>query len=295
MMFHIRHRSTYTYGGSVTRSDHRLQLRPRDTQRQSLSSFELDVTPPHGSLTFQTDYFGNPIHLLSVEEPHDALVIEARSQVEVVRPRSAPMQFDTVADVQAAISRPMSVEALEAAEFAFPSQFTAANDAIEDLARELFPPDRPLMEAARELTARIFTDFDYSPAATTAATFATDAFAARHGVCQDFAHVYLAVCRSIGVPARYVSGYLLTHPPQGQEKLIGSDASHAWVAVWAPTGAWVDFDPTNNMLPGEEHITTAWGRDYGDVSPVNGVVLGGGGHSVDVAVDVIPINSDPQG
>jgi transglutaminase-like putative cysteine protease len=143
-----------------------------------------------------------------------------------------------------------------------------------------------VLAAARDLTHRIFTDFAYEPGATNLATSVSDAFAMRRGVCQDFAHLGLSCLRAFGIPARYVSGYLMTRPPPGGERLIGADASHAWLAVWIPGHGWVDLDPTNDMIPGQEHITVAWGRDYGDVSPVSGVMFGGGAHEVAVSVDV---------
>ncbi|MEO0362189.1 MAG: transglutaminase family protein [Pseudomonadota bacterium] len=288
MIYDVRHRTTYRYGGVVTRSDHRLSLAPRSTPHQQVRSFSLDVTPNVARLSPQLDYFGNAIHFLAVEEPHEVLTVEARSRVDVAGAPD-PIGFDTVEMVVEAAARPSSPEALEAAEFAFSSPYTKADDAIEDFARAVFAPDRPVMEAARELTARIHDGFAYDPAATDAATTGIDAFVKRAGVCQDFSHIFLAACRSVGLPARYVSGYILTRPPEGRERLVGADASHAWVAVWSPVAGWVDFDPTNDMIPTEEHITTAWGLDYADVSPIRGVVLGGGDHLIDLAVDVTPV------
>ena len=288
MRYKLRHRTTYHYGGPVTRSDHRMWLHPRITRTQSVESFELETSPATGVLKAETDYFGNPTHLMSIEEPHEELWVEARSRVEVMAAPD-PIGFDSLAAVQDAMARRDTAEAAEAAEYCFPTFYSTANDAIEEYARDVFLPDRSLIEAARDLTTRIFTEFDYDPAATDAATSGIESFSAKKGVCQDFAHVFLACCRTVGVPARYVSGYLLTRPPEGQEKLIGSDASHAWVSVWAPNAGWVDFDPTNDVIPRDEHITTAWGRDFADVSPIRGIVLGGGaGHGIDVAVDVIP-------
>ncbi len=287
MRYSVRHRTTYKYGGSVTRSDHRMWLAPRATPHQQVLSFELETNPSSGILVPETDYFGNTAHLMSLEEAHEDMWVEARSIVDV-SPAPDPMGFDSLATVKDVVARPMTDEAQEAAEFTFPTSYTEANDVIDAYAREVFLSDRPLMEAARELTSRIFTEFEYNPSATNYATTGIQAFDAHKGVCQDFAHVFLACCRSVGAPARYVSGYLLTRPPEGQEKMVGSDASHAWVAIWSPTSGWVDFDPTNDMIPRDEHITTAWGRDFNDVSPIRGIVLGGGGHTIDVAVDVIP-------
>ena len=287
MRYSVRHRTTYKYGGSVTRSDHRMWLAPRATPHQQVISFELETSPAAGVLAPELDYFGNTAHLMSLEEAHETMWVEARSLVDVSLAQDQ-MGFDSLDAVKKAVEKPLSDEAQDAAEFTFPTFYTEADAAIDAYAQEVFQPDRPLMEAARDLTSRIFTEFEYNPSATNFATTGMQAFAAQKGVCQDFAHVFLACCRAVGAPARYVSGYLLTRPPEGQEKMVGSDASHAWVAVWSPTSGWVDFDPTNDMIPRDEHITTAWGRDFNDVSPIRGIVLGGGGHSIDVAVDVIP-------
>jgi transglutaminase-like putative cysteine protease len=288
MIYAVRHATTYRYADPVTLSSHRLRLTPRNTPRQTLRRFAIEVSPATHTLAAERDAFGNPSHQLDIRESHDALTIEARSVVEV-SPECPELGFTPWEEAAAAAARPTGAKALEAAMFALPSSYTAADDAIEDYARESFAPGRPVLQAARELTARIFADFAYDPGATHASTLALDAFAERHGVCQDFAHVFLAACRALGVPARYVSGYLLTRPPEGQEKLIGADASHAWASVWCPVAGWVDFDPTNDVIPGAEHVTCAWGRDYADVGPVQGVVLGGGGHTIAVAVDVTPV------
>jgi transglutaminase-like putative cysteine protease len=290
MIYSVRHTTTYRYGDEVTLSSHRLRLTPRDTVRQRVRRFALDITPQSHDLTAERDPFGNTAHLLEVREPHRVLTIEARSEV-MVSDADTEFGFTPWESAAEAARNPRSPLALEAAGYVFPSPFTEASDAIEAYARESFRQDRPLAEAARELTHRIFTDFDYDPAATHAGTLALDSFAEKRGVCQDFSHVFLACCRALGLPSRYVSGYLLTHPPAGQEKLIGADASHAWASVWCPVAGWLDFDPTNDIMAGLEHVTCAWGRDYGDVSPIAGVVLGGGGHVISVAVDVNPVAS----
>jgi transglutaminase-like putative cysteine protease len=291
MIYSVRHATTYHYADPVTLSSHRLRLTPRNTPRQRLRRFAIDIAPASHALAAERDAFGNASHQLDIRESHSTLTIEARSVVEVSHDEPE-MGFTPWEQAVEAARRPSSPRALEAAMFAMPSAFTAADDALEDYARQSFTPGRPVLEAARELTARIFADFAYDPAATDAGTLAVDSFADRRGVCQDFAHVFLACCRALGAPARYVSGYLLTRPPEGQEKLIGADASHAWASVWCPVAGWVDFDPTNDVIPGVEHITCAWGRDYADVGPVQGVVLGGGGHAISVAVDVAPLGED---
>lgn len=288
MIYSVRHATTYRYADPVTLSSHRLRLTPRNTPHQKVRRFAIDVTPATHTLAAERDAFGNATHQLDIRESHALLTIEARSVVEVTD-ESPELGFTPWEAAVEAARRPTTAKALEAAPYVFPSSYTAADDAIEDYARESFGQGRPVLEAARELTARIYEDFAYDPAATHASTLALDSFADKRGVCQDFAHVFLAGCRALGVPARYVSGYLLTHPPAGQEKLVGADASHAWASVWCPVAGWVDFDPTNDVIPGLEHVTCAWGRDYADVGPVQGVVLGGGGHSLSVAVDVTPM------
>ena len=288
MIYAVRHATTYHYADPVTLSSHRLRLSPRNTGRQRVRRFAIDVSPTNHTLVAERDSFGNATHLLDIRESHTTLTVEARSTVEVTH-EDPELGFTPWEAVVEAARRPAGPKQLEAAQFAFPSPYTAADDALEDYARASFTQGRPVLEAARDLTSRIFRDFKYDPAATHASTLAVDSFAEQRGVCQDFAHVFLAAVRAIGVPARYVSGYLLTHPPEGQQKLVGADASHAWVGVWCPVAGWVDFDPTNDVIPGLGHVTCAWGRDYGDVGPVAGVVLGGGGHSIAIAVDVDPV------
>jgi transglutaminase-like putative cysteine protease len=177
---------------------------------------------------------------------------------------------------------------LQAFQFAFDSPYSVANDDIRDYALQSFVGDRPVLEAAMDLTSRIYDEFEYRGGVSDVSTPVRDVFAMRKGVCQDFAHLEIACLRSIGLAARYVSGYLLTHPPEGKEKLVGADASHAWLSVWSRSNGWVDFDPTNDVIPNVEHITIGWGRDYGDVSPINGFIVGGGAHQIAVAVDVNP-------
>jgi transglutaminase-like putative cysteine protease len=161
--------------------------------------------------------------------------------------------------------------------------------ALRQLAEPSFTPGRPWLEAVLDLTKRIYTEFKYDPAATNVNTALDTVLRIKRGVCQDFAHLQIGCLRSMGLPARYVSGYLLTAPPPGQPKLVGSDASHAWTAAFSPEAGWIDFDPTNNIIPGIGHVTLAWGRDYGDVCPIKGVLVGGGQHRMRVAVDVAPL------
>ena len=183
---------------------------------------------------------------------------------------------------------------LQALEFTFASPYVPLASELRAYAAPSFPPGRPVLEGARELTTRIFRDFKYQPGATTLATGVLRAFQMRRGVCQDFAHIQIGCLRSLGLPARYVSGYLLTTPPPGKPRQIGCDASHAWLSLYAPDLGWVDFDPTNNVIPSMQHITVAWGRDYDDICPIRGVFVGGGNHTMTVAVDVQPLGENGQ-
>lgn len=284
MLYEIRHKTTFSYEEMVSVSHHVLHLAPRPHPRQHCLETSLRVDPAPAVDSAGNDYFGNPVHYLTVQEPHARLVVDARSRVEVVAP-------DELALASSASWEDIRLElaeegALHAYEFSFDSPYVAANDEIEEYARLSFAPGRSILEATMDLTGRIFREFEYRGGVSDVSTPVRDVFAMRQGVCQDFAHLQIACLRSLGLAARYVSGYLLTRPPEGKEKLVGSDASHAWVAVWAGEHGWVDFDPTNNMQPGVEHITLGWGRDYGDVSPINGFIVGGGAHRVSVAVDV---------
>ena len=287
MLYDIRHKTTFSYEEVVSVSHHVLHLAPRRHPQQTCLESETIVEPKPAVDSAGQDYFGNPIRHLTVQKPHKQLVVEARTRVEVraavealALERSAP--WEVVRDQLAAY------EVLDAFELVFESPYVVGDDAIREYALQSFVPGRPILAAAMDLTGRIFREFQYRGGVSDVSTPVRDVFAMRQGVCQDFAHLMIACLRGLGLAARYVSGYLLTRPPEGKEKLVGSDASHAWVSVFAGDLGWVDFDPTNNMMPGVEHITFAWGRDYGDVSPINGFIVGGGAHQVSVAVDVSP-------
>jgi len=287
MLYEIRHKTTFSYEEMVSVSHHVLHLAPRPHPRQHCLETALRVDPAPAVDSAGNDYFGNPVHYLTVQEPHVRLVVDARSRVEVVAPDALPLSSSIPwEDVRLGLAEDV---ALQAYEFSFDSPYVVANDEIEEYARLSFEPGRPILEAAMDLTGRIFREFEYRGGVSDVSTPVRDVFEMRKGVCQDFAHLQIACLRSLGLAARYVSGYLLTRPPEGKEKLVGSDASHAWISVWAGEDGWVDFDPTNNMQPAVGHITLGWGRDYGDVSPINGFIVGGGAHRVSVAVDVHPL------
>ena len=289
MIYDISHRTRYRYAQAVSISHHVLHLAPRPCPHQTCHRTALSVTPTPAVSSSGTDYFGNPITFVTVQEQHTEIDIHTRSAIEVDTP--APPDAGTTAPwdgVFDRLQRDTSPEGLATLQFAFDSPYTAANGDVAAYARRSFTPGRPLLEAALDLTARIFAEFAYDGMATTVSTPLDEVMRLRRGVCQDFAHLEIACLRALRLPARYVSGYLLTYPGDGTEKLVGADASHAWLSVWCPDLGWVDLDPTNNKIPTDEHITLAWGRDYGDVSPINGVIFGGGGHTIDVSVDVTP-------
>lgn len=292
MIFEISHRTSYRYATPVSQSHHLLHLTPRSRALQTVGRHSLLIDPAPAARNEMTDDFGNPAAIIAIEQEHTELVIHARSAVEVragqpVRPAASPGWNDLAATLR----NNLGPETYDVVQYTCPSRFVRPNRDLYHFAKPSFPDDRPILEAVLDLTGRIFKDFAYDNTATDVTTPVNEVLRIKRGVCQDFAHLEIACLRSLGLPARYVSGYLLTRPPEGQVKLVGSDASHAWISVWTPETGWVDFDPTNNMMPSTEHITLAFGRDYQDVSPVSGVLLGGGDHQVEVAVDVTPVPS----
>lgn len=293
MRYRVRHTTSYDYGAPVAVSHHVLRLEPRATACQAvIGPTTLTITPQPERQSYGIDYHGNRLRALTIQQNHRALSIDALSTVTVNPPEpidaDATPAWETVRDLCARAATP---QALMAADFAFASPYTPGHAALHNYALASFTPGRSLVAAALELTTRIFSDFTYDPKATEADTPVLQAFEQKRGVCQDFAHVMLSCLRALHLPARYVSGYVRTYPAAGTPRMVGADASHAWVAVWLPQWGWIDFDPTNNKIPSDEHITLGWGRDYGDINPVAGVVFGGGSHAVRVAVDVEPLDS----
>lgn len=289
MIFEVSHKTVYRYASPVAQSHHLVHLAPRPHERQRVIRHSLVITPDPALRTDFIDYYGNPASAVAIENSHSELSIHSRILLEVTAPPrvdlAASAPWEAVARKFAPRQGPYD---LEVAQYLPPSHHTPLCRDVLAFAEPSFPPGRPLLACVADLSARIHRDFAYDSSATDVATTIAELLRIRRGVCQDFAHLLLAACRVMGLPARYVSGYLLTHPPVGQPKLIGSDASHAWASVWAPDVGWVDFDPTNNVIPQGEHITIAYGRDFQDVSPVTGVLLGGGAHQLDVGVDVTP-------
>jgi transglutaminase-like putative cysteine protease len=289
MNYTISHRTTYRYGSDVVYSRLVAHLAPRTTARQRPHTFEVTLSPGPLKRFARLDFFGNTTSWFTIDERHDVLEILAESHVGVEPlAEPAPELSRSWESVRAAFEFPTDPQLLEPLQYTFDTPLTATNDDVVAYARQSFGRGRPLLACVLELNSRIHSDFTFDKEATDTQTTVKEAFELKAGVCQDLAHVGLAAVRTMGLAARYVSGYLLTHPPPGKERLIGADASHAWFSVWIPPFGWIDFDPTNDVLPSGEHITVAWGRDYRDVAPVHGIVTGGGDHEVDVAVDVMP-------
>lgn len=290
MLYRVRHITTYEYAKTVISSQHILRLRPRLTDNQVCSSSEVMMTPGPRRRTARDDYFGNRMEIVTLEEPHAELTIDAQSVVRVVKRRPRDLE-NTLAweGIGDGLSAARSEGEIEAAQFMFDTPLTRAEQDLVAYAKDDFTPGRPIALAARDLMNHIRRDIKYKPGVTDVSTPVDRVLEIKGGVCQDQSHVMLAVLRAHGVASRYVSGYLMTRPPPGRPKLQGADQSHAWVSVWCPPLGWIDYDPTNGILPDDEHITLAYGRDYSDISPISGIMLGGGEHEVDVSVDVAPV------
>jgi len=288
MRYRVSHETAYAYDELVSICHNEIRLEPRETARQRTRVSSLVIEPQPAATHRECDYFGNPTHFFTVEQPHHRMLLVAESEIEIAeaagRPDTPPWN-----ELRADLAEDLSPEGLAARELSFASPLVPIADAFFDYAAPLFPRGRAILPAAVELTQRIHADFAYRPGATSVATPVGDVLAAREGVCQDFAHVQIACLRAFGLPARYVSGYLHTRPAPGGARLVGADASHAWVSVYCGPAGWVDLDPTNDLVVSDGHLTLAWGRDYADVSPIKGVLLGGGEHTVEVAVEVSPL------
>ena len=306
--YEIIHDTCYRYDSPVLLSQQIAHLRPRVLERQTLLAHALTITPAPSTLHERTDFLGNPVSQFSLHTPHRTLAVRACSRVQVApqavlqQAREHPtLPWEQARDqLRDGLSghAALQAEAREAGQYRFASPFVPLGEeavVYAAYASGSFTAGRPLLEALLALCSQIHADFSFDPAATGVATPVAQVFSERRGVCQDFSHLMIACLRALGLAARYVSGYLLTEPPPGQPRLIGADASHAWVSVWCPGLGWVDVDPTNDLRPDEAHITLAWGRDYGDVCPLRGVILGGSGHAVEVAVTVMPLDEEAPG
>jgi transglutaminase-like putative cysteine protease len=291
--YRVEHETRYAYASSVSTSQHLAYLCPRQLPRQRVAWHDLAVEPRPSGSSRRRDYFGNVVDHFSVLKPHTELSVTAKSLVEVRAGESAPEPGASPAweDVRDAFAAGGPALAGDAVEFAYASTYVAPAPELADFARRSFAPRRPLLDAAVDLMHTIHREFRFDPMATSITTPVSRVLVERRGVCQDFAHLLISCLRSLGLSARYVSGYLLTDPPPGQPRLAGADASHAWVSVHCPRAGWVDLDPTNDVVPSLRHVTLGWGRDYGDVSPLRGVILGGATPTLEVGVSVIPLDA----
>lgn len=294
--YQILHDTHYRYASPVSLAQQLVHLWPRDCPWQRCETRQLDVEPVPTRRRDEQDVFGNPLTRLALEYQHDELRVSTQVQVEVLR-RPLPQlevspPWEQARDALAYSRQVLPAQVLDACRYRFESPYVRLKKRFVEFSQPCFRAGVPLLVAVRELMEKIFSEFTFDAGATQVATPLAEVLERRRGVCQDFAHLMLACLRSRGLAARYVSGYLLTRPPPGQARLIGADASHAWISVFCPRHGWVDFDPTNNLLPALEHVTLGWGRDFSDVSPLRGVILGGGSHDPEVRVTVLPLEGE---
>lgn len=295
MRYRVRHITRYEYAARVTSCYNLANVVPRDTKRQRCINSRISVSPQPAVMRSRTDYFGNQAYHFEIQKAHKTLVITADSEIQISdREHDLNLDFG-ISYGQAVhyISSNVSQQALDAREYLMDSPMVAVTEELMAYAQPSFTPDRPLKSCVSELTSRIFKDFTYDPDFTTIATPLSEVLEHKRGVCQDFAHLQVGCLRAVGIPAKYVSGYIETLPAAGEEKLVGADATHAWVAYFCPEEGWIEFDPTNDTAAHNQHIVTAFGRDYFDVTPIKGVIFGGGaGPVLSVSVDVARLQED---
>ena len=291
MRFEVVHETLYRYETPVVLSQQLLHLSPRPLPWQERASHAIRVEPEPAESAERVDYFGNPVTQIALAMPHQSLAVRARTEVSLA-PRPRPPVAAAWEEVRDRLRAGGGAAPLDAVQFAFESPHVELFRDLSAYGAKSFARGRNLLEAALDLTGRIHAEFAFDPKATSVSTPLREVLQKRRGVCQDFAHLMIGCLRALGLAARYVSGYILTTPPPGRPRLIGADASHAWVSLWCANadalGGWVDLDPTNDCLVDEQHITLAWGRDFGDVTPMRGVILGGGEQELQVHVTVTP-------
>jgi len=287
--YKIKHSTTYNYSDFVSLCQNQARLTPKTNRGQICHSSRVEIEPTPTYLQTFTDYFNNQVTAFEIAIQHKKLKVTMISEVELLVGANSNLESVDIAwrKVRDLLVKPNTAELLKTSEFVLPSQLIPIDIGIKEYALISFDAHKNIISACKDLMARIFHEFHYDPGFTTISTPLSTVFAQKRGVCQDFAHFALACIRSMGLAGRYVSGYIETMPPEGEEKLEGADATHAWFAVFVPNFGWVDFDPTNNVLPRDQHITLAVGRDFSDVTPLKGVVFGGGSQLLDVAVDMI--------
>ena len=289
VLYHVLHETRHDYQRSVILSQQMLHMTPRNFMHQEVISSQIEVTPSPQDWSTHLDYFGNVCRGFTLGTPHRTLTVRGSATVALLRRPDASHLSGSPAWEDTRSTMRDVLLAHDPLKYLYASPHVVSSAALADYARPSFTPRRPLLEAANDLSRRIFAEFEFDDEATTISTPLEDVLAGRRGVCQDFAHLMIGCMRSLGLPARYVSGYILTTPPPGQARMIGADASHAWVSVYCSRVGWVDFDPTNRRLVQDEHITLGWGRDFSDVTPMRGTVLGGGEQQLDVRVTVTPL------
>lgn len=288
MKYRVQHTTVYHYADIVSMCHNEARLMPINTYAQNCVSSKLIIEPSPADYRERNDFFGNKVSYFAIQQPHRNLTVTALSEVHTNIAQRELDKSEAIAckDVATHLRTQMDAESLDARQYVLNSPMVAADRELEEYAQRSFARNRPVIDAVYDLMERIHRDFVYDPGFTTLATPLQEVLKHRRGVCQDFAHLAIGCIRSQGMAARYASGYIETHPPPGQSKLIGADASHAWFSVYVPGLGWVDFDPTNNQMPMDKHITVAIGRDYADVTPLKGVIFGGGEHELDVSVDI---------
>ena len=287
MNYRLFHKTQYDYSENVNNYHGLACITPKHLERQICRDFSLSIFPVPDEIYLRTDYFGNTIHYFSIHKPHNKLTILTKSTIETHTAVSADVTM-TNKEVREEIRTDSSLKN-NLLDYMLPSPFVQWDEDIRRFGADCFNDHQPFYESTRALCHKIYAGFTYVPGFTTIHTPLKTVMQERKGVCQDFSHLAIACLRSMGYAARYVSGYLETQPLPGEAKLQGSDATHAWISVYIPDSGWCDFDPTNDLVPQERHITTAWGRDFGDVSPLKGIIFSTGKHAFQVAVDVIPI------
>ena len=291
MRYQIHHRTTYDYSYPVSVSHHAATLRPLTDSGQTCNSFDLRIDPQPSDLLQRTDFFDNTVQLFSIQDSHERLVVDANSDV-TVQSKFRPIEGYrlTVGDSLERIRTEWSSGKIDTVQYAYPSPHVVLSDTVRQLSEKFFRPNQDFVGAACALAAHIHDAFEFDSSATDVSTPIDEVIETKRGVCQDYAHVMIAALRAARLPARYVSGYILTHPPEGQPRLVGADASHAWVSVYAPEVGWIEIDPTNRQFCHLEHVKVAVGRDYSDVSMIRGALTGGDQHEIAIEVTMTPLN-----
>ncbi|MFL6549400.1 MAG: transglutaminase N-terminal domain-containing protein [Povalibacter sp.] len=295
--YQIKHQTTYRYSGDVVHSHQLLHLTPRESSRQTCLSHYVSIQPGPTHSTSDVDAFGNPVLRLEFDRQHQSLDVIAEMSVEVHSVADRVLKSEAWERVRSGLTysgRPVGGERLEAMRFRAESPHARIKQVLTDYAAPCFPAGRSVIDCADHLMHKLYDEMSYAPGETSVSTSLLEVLEKRRGVCQDYAHLMIGCLRSRGLAARYVSGYLRTIPAAGEKALVGADASHAWVAVYCPVSGWVEYDPTNGVRADTDHITVAWGRDFSDVSPLRGVIVGGGQHQLSVSVSVVPIAASTE-